>query len=77
MAIPNRQQCEHCGASVTSAAAYQQHMAQHEPGGKPAGGQIAPGPEDQTEAAETAREALLDHTQSPGEAERKHDEARR
>lgn len=58
------------------ASTYQQHMAQHEPGGKAAGGKVAPGPEDPTEAASTAREALLDHTQSPGEAERRHDEAR-
>ena len=41
------------------------------------GEQIAPGPEDQTEAAATAREDLRDYRQTPGEAERKHDEARR
>lgn len=62
---------------MIDAATYRKHMADHQPGGKFVGEQTAPGPEDQTEAAEAAREALLDHHQSPGEAERKHDEARR
>lgn len=70
-------QCEHCGVATTDAAEFARHMAGHQPGGKQTGGQSAPGPEDQTEAAEEAREALQDHTQTPGEAERKHDEARR
>ena len=77
MAIPDRQQCAHCGASIINAAAYQRHMAEHQPGGKISGEQIAPGPEDQTEAAAAAREDLRDYRQTPGEAERKHDEARR
>lgn len=77
MAIPDRMQCEYCGASVIDPAAYQRHMAEHEPGGVPNGKQMAPGPEDQTEAAAAARSSLQDPRQTPGEAERKHDEARR
>lgn len=77
MAHAERQQCEHCGASMTDVAAYQKHMAEHEPAGRLAGGQTAPGPEDQTEAAERARERLAQGGLTPGGAERVHDEARR
>ena len=77
MAVPQRQQCEHCGASMIDPAAYEKHLAEHQPRGRRERGQIAPGPEDQTEAAGAVREELADRAHTPGGAERLHDEARR
>ncbi|MGE3857965.1 MAG: hypothetical protein AB7G21_13490 [Dehalococcoidia bacterium] len=77
MAVPQRRQCEHCGASMIDSAAYQQHRAEHQPRGRRTASQIAPGPEDQTEAAAAARQELAAKAHTPGEAERVHEETHR